>query len=211
MVLSTGDDQSVRVWDLQAATGIQQFNLSVPVFNARFHPDGTCFAAGTADFKAKLWDLRSQRVLQVHSGHNDLVTAVDFHPNGNFLISSSKDSSVKIWDLRQGNCLYTLLGHQGSAACLKFGKNGESFVSGGGDSAVLLWKAHAVQKEFVKKRGGKEEASRSEKVSEQLAGTLDKLVSQLDIVTRTIVMLDQRISNFEDNIEKLTERIMGDE
>jgi centriolar protein POC1 len=197
---------------LPAFKGIQHFNSEVPVYNSRFHPDGTCFAAGTGDGKAKIWDLRSQRILQVYLGHSDTVSSVDFHPNGNFLITSSKDSSVKIWDLRQGHCLYTLLGHQGPANCVRFSSSGESFVSGGGDYSVLLWKAHAVEKELGnKKKAGKEESTRGEKISEKLAGTLDKLVSQLDIVTKTIVMLDQRINNFEENVARLTERIMADE
>ena len=130
-------------------------------------------------------------------------------------MSGSDDTSVKIWDLRQGHLLYTLLGHQGGVNTAKYNSTGEAFATGGADAKVMMWRGNDCRKGGEVEKGrktvmkAKDENVRSEKISEELAGTLDKLVTQLDFVTRTMVMLDQRISGFEEHIEKLTERIMG--
>jgi len=66
----------------------------------RFHPDGTCVAACSEDNSIKIWDIRSQRLIQHYDAHSKEVTSIAFHPNGRYLVSSSKDDTVKIWDLR---------------------------------------------------------------------------------------------------------------
>ena len=79
----------------------------------RFHPDGTCIAACSADKTIKIWDNRSPRILQHYTAHQDVVNEICFHPTGNFLFSCSNDSTIKIWDLREGLLFYTISGHQG--------------------------------------------------------------------------------------------------
>ena len=66
----------------------------------KFHPDGTCIASGSEDKTIKIWDIRSQRLIQHYDAHSDHVNEIDFHPNGRYLLSSSNDSTLKIWDLR---------------------------------------------------------------------------------------------------------------
>ena len=128
------------------------------------------------------------------------------------MLSGSDDSSLKMWDLRQGHLLYTLLGHQGSVNAVKYNPSGDNIASAGADNQVMYWKgltsskANNENKKSVLK--AKEENSRTERISEQLSGTLDKLVNQLDMITRTMIMLDQRVSGFEEHIAKLTEKVM---
>jgi hypothetical protein len=43
----------------------------------------------------------------------------------------------------------------------------------------------------------------SANLPEELAGTIDKVVNQLEIVTRTLVLLEQRVSKFEGHMELL--------
>jgi len=78
----------------------------------KYHPDGTCVAAGTFDKKIKIWDIRSKKLVQFYDAHKESVTGVSFHSSGNYLVSSSYDSSLKIWDLRNGQIMYTLFGHE---------------------------------------------------------------------------------------------------
>jgi centriolar protein POC1 len=123
----------------------------------RFHPDGTCIAAGSADHSIKIWDIRSQRLIQHYDAHNDSVSEIAFHPNGRYLISSSVDSTVKIWDLRQGHILYSLYGHEGSANSASFSPSGDYFTSGGSDGVVMIWKSNLndFEMELIDDFGGK--------------------------------------------------------
>ena len=59
-------------------------------------------ATASHDTKIKLYDLRSQSVIQVYSGHTGPVRSIDFHPHSAYLISSSDDGTTIIWNSRKG-------------------------------------------------------------------------------------------------------------
>lgn len=107
-----------------------------------FHPDGTCIAAGSADNTVKIWDIRTNKMLQHYQVHGGAVNSVKFHPSGNFLITASDDSTLKVLDLREGHLFYTLRGHQGAAQAVNFSQNGAYFASGGADNNVMVWKTN---------------------------------------------------------------------
>ena len=69
---------------------------------------GNCLASCSHDKKIKLYDLRSQDVIQVYEGHKGPVKTIDFHPNSSYLISSSDDGTTKIWNSKKGQLDYTL-------------------------------------------------------------------------------------------------------
>jgi centriolar protein POC1 len=61
-----------------------------------FHPDGTCVASCSQDQTIKIWDLRTNNLLQHYPAHTDNINQIAFHPSGNYLISASKDSTLKV-------------------------------------------------------------------------------------------------------------------
>lgn len=123
----------------------------------KFHPDGTCIASGSSDTSIKIWDIRSERLIQHYDAANEGVTSIAFHPNGRYLLSSSLDSTVKIWDLRQGHILYSLYGHEGAANTVSFSPSGDFFTSSGNDSIVMCWKSNLneIDTEVIDDIGGK--------------------------------------------------------
>lgn len=126
--------------------------------SVRFHPDGTCVASGSSDKTVKIWDIRSQRLIQHYDAHSAEVNEIDFHPNGRYLLSTSHDSTIKIWDLRQGHILYTLYGHEGASTTAAFSPCGDYFTTGGADSVVMVWKSNLEEndQEFIEDFGAKQ-------------------------------------------------------
>lgn len=61
-----------------------------------FHPDGTCIASASADQTIKVWDIRTNRLLQHYPAHADQVNCISFHPSGGYLLSGSNDTSLKV-------------------------------------------------------------------------------------------------------------------
>ena len=59
-------------------------------------------ASCSHDTKIKLYDLRSQNVIQIYEGHSGPVKSIDFHPASAYLISSSDDGTTKIWNSKAG-------------------------------------------------------------------------------------------------------------
>lgn len=46
-----------------------------------------------------------------------------------------------------------------------------------------------------------------ENLPEELATTVDRIVTQLDVITRTLVLLEQRVSRFEDHVAMLSSNL----
>ena len=63
----------------------------------RFSPDGRRLAAGTDDGAARIWDVRSGKLLDQFEGHTCCVSDVSFSPDGSLLATSSKDRTAKLW------------------------------------------------------------------------------------------------------------------
>lgn len=136
MIASGSDDRTVKLWDvsIDGANPIHTFtDHTGMVNNVKFHPDGSCMASCGSDGKIKIFDCRSQRLLQHYDAHTDAVNTVGFHKSGSYLISSSNDSTIKIWDLRRGCIMYTLFGHEGATTAASFSPMGDFIVSGGQD------------------------------------------------------------------------------
>uniref|UniRef100_G3TW21 POC1 centriolar protein homolog A n=1 Tax=Loxodonta africana TaxID=9785 RepID=G3TW21_LOXAF len=209
--------------------------LSSFVTYVDFHPSGTCIAAAGMDNTVKVWDVRTHRLLQHYQLHSAAVNALSFHPSGNYLITASSDSTLKILDLMEGRLLYTLHGHQGPATTVAFSRTGEYFASGGSDEQVMVWKSNfdiADDGEAKKKRpphfkgkissvpevdfpipssrGRSQESLQSQppepiSVPQTLTSTLEHIVGQLDVLTQTVSILEQRLTLTEDKLKQCLE------
>ncbi len=76
---------------------------------AAFSPDGK-YIVTTAfvDRTAKLWDVRSGKLLADLQGHTDRVSSATFSPDGKYIVTTSADSLIKIWNVYSGNLTTTL-------------------------------------------------------------------------------------------------------
>lgn len=135
--MATGSkDLSVKLWDFgsgklvstQRTEHLEEINdlllehdHEYVINTVKFHPDGQCIASGSRNNMIRLWDIRSQNLVEFDSVHAASIEEIDFHPSGNYLLSCSSDSTVKIQDMRKGGkILYTLYGHNISCNSVNF-------------------------------------------------------------------------------------------
>ncbi|KAM7397179.1 hypothetical protein PAMP_020172 [Pampus punctatissimus] len=113
-----------------------------------FNSSGTCIACSGADSTLKIWDLRTNKLIQHYQVHSAGINSFSFHPSNNYLISGSSDSTVKILDLLEGRLIYTLYGHKGAILTVAFSRAGDLFASGGADGQVLMWRTNFDTKSY---------------------------------------------------------------
>jgi WD40 repeat protein/Tfp pilus assembly protein PilF len=93
------DDGLVRTWDV--ATGRLLNTLGGEGQGARsfaFSPDSRLLAYAGGTLPLGIFDLRSQRLRQLH-GHEVVVQTVAFSPGGDQLATGDWNGTVKVWDL----------------------------------------------------------------------------------------------------------------
>ncbi|XP_032554680.1 POC1 centriolar protein homolog A isoform X4 [Chiroxiphia lanceolata] len=235
LIVSSSDDKTVKLWDKTSRECIHSFCEHAGFVNhVDFHPSGTCIAAAGTDSTVKLWDVRMNRLLQHYQVHSSVVNSLSFHPSGNYLVTASNDSTLKILDLLEGRLLYTLHGHQGPATCVAFSRSGDLFASGGSDEQVMVWKtnfdadygdalktqkscstvdgSHHTGSEMDTgihhKKTKTQDSGRSheqQEVEASLANTLEHIMGQLDVLTQTVSILEQRLTLTEDKLKECLE------
>ncbi|NXL83228.1 POC1A protein, partial [Alectura lathami] len=235
LIVSASDDKTVKLWDKTSRECIHSFCEHGGFVNhVDFHPSGTCIAAAGTDNTVKVWDVRMNRLLQHYQG-NAVVNSLSFHPSGNYLVTASNDSTLKILDLLEGRLLYTLHGHQGPATCVAFSRAGDYFASGGSDEQVMVWRTNfdaadygevlKTQKSGASVNGTQhnlvetdcgvhlnktktQDSGRTHEQQEEdtsLANALEHIMGQLDVLTQTVSILEQRLTLTEDKLKECLE------
>ncbi|ETO15038.1 WD-40 repeat protein [Reticulomyxa filosa] len=87
--------------------------------------------SGSWDAKVCLWDIRSNKQIQVFNGHKSVVWSAEYSPfvikndikvinsNINVICSGSLDNTIRFWDIRSNkNELYVM--NVNGVVCLKF-------------------------------------------------------------------------------------------
>ncbi|XP_071941621.1 uncharacterized protein [Antedon mediterranea] len=93
-------------------------------------------ASGSKDTTIKIWDAKSDKLLQTLKGHMKGVWCLQFF-TANLLVSGSYDCTIKVWNLRTGSCSRTLYGHQGPVWAMVRKQN--ILVSTSQDKTAKIW------------------------------------------------------------------------
>jgi WD40 repeat protein len=114
-----------------------------------FHPGGSHLASAGGDAgrpgEIKVRTVASGRLVNVLTGHADLITALVYHPLRNLLASAGYDKTIRLWDLDKGGEAVVLKGHTAHISSLAFSPDGTLLASGSGDRTVRLWQITAEQ------------------------------------------------------------------
>jgi WD40 repeat protein/tetratricopeptide (TPR) repeat protein len=151
-------DQTVKVWNMQAAPGdpagdpLTLKGHTGEVYSVCFSPDGQRLASASFDQTVKVWDLGTGKV--VHSlRHSSAVFSVCFSPQtssgrtGPRLATGSEDGAVKVWDVSRstegrqagGKELLSLPGHAVRVSSVCFSPDSKLLASASRDKTVKLW------------------------------------------------------------------------
>jgi WD40 repeat protein len=104
-VISTSDDATVRIWDVDTGNQVGSPLEGYGSANVGVSIDGRRIVSGTEDGKIIIWDADTKDIINVLSHHTRQVDSVQFSPDEKTLTSASYDGALKIWDVETGELL----------------------------------------------------------------------------------------------------------
>ncbi|ETO33848.1 WD repeat-containing protein [Reticulomyxa filosa] len=139
-LISTSDDNTVRIWDIASKKEIQVLGgHSASVIDAQFSPDGNMVVSCAKDDTIRLWDVKTGSELMKLKDHSKPITSVQFSPEGNTVVSSSYDNTIRIWNVQSGKSI-KMEGHLAPVFSVQFSPDGQLLVSSSADRTIIIWK-----------------------------------------------------------------------
>ncbi len=139
-IITSGYDSAVAIFDRETSTvellGYHQHLVNRVNVNA----DGTLAATSSSDYNIYIWDLTSNKLLQVLQGHDDDVEDFVFIDQ-QLGASVSRDWRIIVWNLSTGNIHRIIRGHQKDV--LSIGYHAGRLYTSGDDMTLRVWDLHS--------------------------------------------------------------------
>jgi WD40 repeat protein len=139
MLASSGDDGSIRLWDLNTGAEIASLKHGPQGMGVSFHPADSFLATGGSDNISRVWDIDTATQIHEFEGHVWGVLDVQYSPDGSRIATSSRDDSVRVWDPESEEEVYILHGHSDDIYKIGFSPDGTTLASGGLEGKINIW------------------------------------------------------------------------
>ena len=238
-IASASDDKSIKVWDLRSHQLIQHYTAhSQAVTDLSIHPSGNYMLSSSKDSSIRVWDIREGRLLYTLQGHTGGVNGVSFSPCGNFFSSGGVDQLVMVWKAnslgiipdawdkdkaprspsRPVSGVTRVKPPRGSsvtvppspppAALQEHAKKSVPSKTKAAPKELSLAGMNADRDRFINVPGSPELVAR-DALPPALTNTLDHIVGQLSLISRTMAILEQRITLNENRISSVSASSRG--
>jgi WD40 repeat protein/serine/threonine protein kinase/energy-coupling factor transporter ATP-binding protein EcfA2 len=145
--VTTGVDQTVRVWDLHSGQMVRRFaDPNVTLGEVALSPDGRTVLSGSTDGSATLWDVETGEEIR-RFVDDQPITAVTFSPDGSkaligagYLMPEKVESGhIILWDVETGGEIQRFEGQPYAVEAVGFSPDGRLAVSSGNGAIAILW------------------------------------------------------------------------
>ncbi len=145
------EDNTVRLWEIDAAQGVCQQVVYFEghtdrLWDVAVSPDGGWVASGSHDGTLRLWNLQSGEGKVLLDVSPQAVRSVAFSPDGELLAvglakgdSQRPDYGVRLIERATGREVGRLVGHGEVVADVAFSPDGERLLSASSDNVLILW------------------------------------------------------------------------
>ncbi|KAF9350401.1 MAG: WD40-repeat-containing domain protein [Benniella sp.] len=157
MILSSGEDMEIRVWDPRTFNQVQSCKMDGPVASMQLAADGKHIIS-TSGKSVYFWDAQTYTLRKQIKTEYD-VSAVSLHPNHTrFVAGGSSDLWVRIYDFESGRELEVYKGHHGPVHTVSYSPDGELYATGSEDGTIRLWQTTPGKKYGLWQGDGSDDA-----------------------------------------------------
>lgn len=146
LIVSSGRDNTVRVWDIGSEKSIRTFRgHGSAVAAAEFSADGRWILSAGSDGQAKRWSLDGDDEIQTLqgrrlAGHTNAVLGASFSPDGQQVVTASQDRYAKSWSAESGDVTRAFFeGHQFLSSSVVFMPDGRRLITSAMDNTARVW------------------------------------------------------------------------
>ncbi|KAF8790953.1 Telomerase protein component 1 like protein [Argiope bruennichi] len=143
ILLSSGWDNSVRLWSLRDGSSISVIDFGCPVNCIDHHPTKQQVACGLWSGNIEIWDTVSLEKKLTLSSSGYSVKSIVYTLDGLNIITSYMNSDVTIWSSEQGLKISCLKGHVLPVKSISYSPEGDKIISGSDDCTLKVWPAES--------------------------------------------------------------------
>jgi serine/threonine protein kinase/WD40 repeat protein len=137
-LLSTSNDGTARLWDVDTGREIRRFRHPAGLRPAALLPDGRRAITGCGDGVVRLWDLDSGGLIRSLVQHSGAVWSVAVSRDGTHALSGGEDKTLRILDIARGGEVRQFEGISTTVMSVAFSPDGRRVLAGGQNGAVYL-------------------------------------------------------------------------
>ncbi|GAA0290795.1 hypothetical protein GCM10010302_31680 [Streptomyces polychromogenes] len=144
LLLTTGVDGTVRVWDPIAHELITSHDWRARgISRVAFSPDGRLLVATSGDGGLRLWDPVSDAITFI--GDSLDIIGIAFCPDNRHFATVASSGEVLLWDTLVGDVLSHYIGRSGGSGVVAFSSDGQLLATTGPDDELVLWDPFAKE------------------------------------------------------------------
>src|SRR6185295_13578127 len=144
-------DGELLLWNAADGTLLREITgaHSDTIFDLSFTADGALLASAGADKFARVFDVKTGKLVRSFEGHTNHVLGVAWNRTGRTLATSGADEVITVWSLESGQQIRTIPGFTKQATSLRYVGFDASFaVAAGGVPVRLVNEAGNVTRNF---------------------------------------------------------------
>ena len=141
LVSVSGDDRTIRIWDLDSGELIQTIGANIgPTTSVQYTPDGTMFITGAigSDRTFKFWDAKTFQLLKTSPQQPGFINDLAISNDGTKLVAAVRNF-VKIWDLSTLQEIRSIKGPRLDINMIAISPNNRTVATANKEGTIMLF------------------------------------------------------------------------